>query len=471
VTAQDRSTNKSRFEDGDKPAGSAYVDLIDSFLSVADSTAQSLTSDLSLPKLIATTEVSSPQVNATEVSASAGRFTNVTASNIAASGGDFTSVSAVNIRANNVSASSMNVGTIDNPVQLGPAGTRGRALLIQQVDVSGNNTKKSVTLPGGSDIHDIKFRGRATFEASAGSQVDIRVGTSADDVKFAQRLGHALEALGERQRRVRPVVRIGGQCRGCGWGNGHIGSHRVGGPGVRRYRLRAEAMSTADVNKSVRGIVNEVQRRLGVTETSALGANKLSTMLVDFLNDTLDECSDLGEWKQFYRNIKVSAISSTGEYEVATSAPVKNVDQVYIQGRASPLNPVDFREIIRLRRTSSHGTPHSFAVVETSGVNPKIYLHPIPGTNQDGKIIDVHCFEKQRLYSAVTADSSAIPNFPSRMLVQGTYAKAILEEAGQEETDEYKGTQKKYERMQREAYNRLTADTGGDLYLIPGQPR
>ena len=228
-------------------------------------------------------------------------------------------------------------------------------------------------------------------------------------------------------------------------------------------------MSTLDINQTVRQIVNAVQRRQSITETSALGANNTSKLYVDFLNQTLDECSDMGDWKQFFKTIRVSAVSSTGEYEVATSAPVKNVDQVYFQGRAAPLNPVDFREIIRLRRTSAHGTPHSFAVVETSGVNPKIWVHPIPGTNQDGKILDVHCFEKQRLFTAVTADTSAVPNFPSQMLIQGTHAKAILDDAGQEETDDaFKTINAAYLRMQREAYNRLTADTGGDLQVVPG---
>jgi hypothetical protein len=54
MTAKSRVTNKSVFEDGDKPAGSNYVDLIDSFLSLADTTVQSVTSDVALPNLTAT---------------------------------------------------------------------------------------------------------------------------------------------------------------------------------------------------------------------------------------------------------------------------------------------------------------------------------------------------------------------------------------------------------------------------------
>ena len=63
MAQQTRSINKSKFEDGDVPQESDYVDLIDSYLSLADTTAQTVTSDLIIP--VATiTEVSASQVNA-----------------------------------------------------------------------------------------------------------------------------------------------------------------------------------------------------------------------------------------------------------------------------------------------------------------------------------------------------------------------------------------------------------------------
>ena len=188
MTAQTRAVNKGRFEDGDKPPGSSYVDLMDSFISIADTTAQVITSDFGAPKGVFTTEVSSPQVNATEVSASAGRFTEVIAASARISGNMSVSGSGTfgDVSAGTVAASALSTPIIDGPVQVGPSSERGRLVLIQQADISGNNTKKSVTLPGGSDIVDIKFRCRATFQASAGSTVDIMIGTSADEVKFAR---------------------------------------------------------------------------------------------------------------------------------------------------------------------------------------------------------------------------------------------------------------------------------------------
>lgn len=48
MTAQTRSTLKAVFEDGDVPQGSDYTDLIDSFLSLTNTTAQAITSPLEI---------------------------------------------------------------------------------------------------------------------------------------------------------------------------------------------------------------------------------------------------------------------------------------------------------------------------------------------------------------------------------------------------------------------------------------
>jgi hypothetical protein len=62
MTAQTRTVNKGRFENGDRPSGSDFGDLIDSFVAISDSTAQTLTSNLNVPTLIAT-EVSAGVAN------------------------------------------------------------------------------------------------------------------------------------------------------------------------------------------------------------------------------------------------------------------------------------------------------------------------------------------------------------------------------------------------------------------------
>lgn len=62
MTSQTRATLKGVFETGDTPTGTNYTDVMDSFLSLIDTTAQTVTSDLSVPKLLATTEVSAEAI-------------------------------------------------------------------------------------------------------------------------------------------------------------------------------------------------------------------------------------------------------------------------------------------------------------------------------------------------------------------------------------------------------------------------
>jgi len=55
MAAKSRANLKAVFEDGDSPQGSDFEDLIDSFVSLTDTSAQSLASNLTVPVLGATT--------------------------------------------------------------------------------------------------------------------------------------------------------------------------------------------------------------------------------------------------------------------------------------------------------------------------------------------------------------------------------------------------------------------------------
>ena len=180
MTAQTRTTNKGRFEDGDRPPGSDYSDLIDSFVSIADSTVQSITSDFSAPKLIATTEVSSPQVNATEVSASVANLTTLNAATVSAS--------TANVNILNVQAVSASSGTYTGRLRVGTsASDLGDVVLSRTFTIPVNKTKVTAgVLPNGSDIIDIKMFVQTPPAASAASQLDVLVGTSAQDARFAR---------------------------------------------------------------------------------------------------------------------------------------------------------------------------------------------------------------------------------------------------------------------------------------------
>ena len=71
MTSQTRSVNKGRFEQGDTPQGSDYADLIDSYLSLADTTAQSLSYPLSITGAISvSTTVSANSMEATTLTVS-----------------------------------------------------------------------------------------------------------------------------------------------------------------------------------------------------------------------------------------------------------------------------------------------------------------------------------------------------------------------------------------------------------------
>lgn len=171
MTSQTRTVNKGRFEQGDTPQGSDYVDVFDSFLSLADTTAQTVTSQITVPTLNVTTKVSAVLVNASTVSASFIRgndYGTVTAQSIITSGASFIT---------NVSA--------------GPSGAQGQALLAQAVTVASNTSGASnIRLPSKAVISQIRLIVMAT--ASANTQgVNVRVGTSGDATQFASIKGSA----------------------------------------------------------------------------------------------------------------------------------------------------------------------------------------------------------------------------------------------------------------------------------------
>lgn len=228
-------------------------------------------------------------------------------------------------------------------------------------------------------------------------------------------------------------------------------------------------MATTDVRKSVIGIVNEVQRRLGISTTTSLTANRHANTLLDLLNDTIDEISDYGDWQQMFREVNVTAATSVGTYAVEASANVKNIYEIHWDDDVSPLEVRTIEDMRRLQRLTSFGVPRQFAVVGASGVNPKVRVYPVPGSNQNTKLFDVAFYKKPRLLT--TTDVSAVPAFPARLLVQGLYAKALLEENSGEPTPQYQVAELKFAKMLSETHNRLTADTGTDLYLTPTASR
>ena len=232
-------------------------------------------------------------------------------------------------------------------------------------------------------------------------------------------------------------------------------------------------MAIADVNRTVIGIINEVERKLAVNESSFANSTKLATIILDSLNDVITECNDYGRWPHMFREAVVTASASVDRYELAVSAQINNILEIHWANTAgeaediAPLQVVNVQDIRRLQKTRNFGVPRQFAIVNVSGVNPIIRVSPIPGANENKKTFDIAFHKKQRLFTTASADTTAIPLFDSRMLVQGTLAKTLLEEAGQESTPQYTVAYQEYIRMRKEAWNRLTVDTGSEVQVTP----
>ena len=101
MTSQTNAVNKARFEQGDRPQGTDYADLVDSFVALADTTAQTMVGDLTAPNLFANTKVEAVIVSAQTIIASAAVF------------GVFTAA-AMNIGTAN--ATKMHITTLDTDV-------------------------------------------------------------------------------------------------------------------------------------------------------------------------------------------------------------------------------------------------------------------------------------------------------------------------------------------------------------------
>ncbi len=230
-------------------------------------------------------------------------------------------------------------------------------------------------------------------------------------------------------------------------------------------------MAIKDVNLNALQIVNEVQLRLGINETSTLTSTKNSKMLMNLLNDVIAEVSDFGDWPQMFTEVKVTASASVGIYEITASSPVKNIFEIAWGDDTASMEVRTIEDLRRLQRLASFGTPRQFAIVGVSGDNPLFRTYPIPNQTtidaqaSKGGVFDCAIYVKPAILTS--ANASTTIDFPARMIIQGLYAKALLEESGSEPTPQFKTAYAEYIRMRQEALNRFTADTGTDIYITP----
>lgn len=159
MTAQSKATLKGKFETGDTPTGSDYADLIDSALNTADTTAQTLSSDLTVPVLTATT------VTANAVNASSATLTNLDVTNFAV-----TNLSAVTVTAGTVQADNV---TVVSAVSAKDMWTTS----LTSTDINSTNVSAGQLWVGGTQIKQEAFcmiyavaSADTTFSAASGWQ-------------------------------------------------------------------------------------------------------------------------------------------------------------------------------------------------------------------------------------------------------------------------------------------------------------
>ena len=157
MTAQTRAVNKSRFENGDKPQGSDFADLIDSFVAIADTTAQAIQSNLQVVSLIATS------VTAGSVVASAATVTGILSAASVTVSGAVTAASITvtgDVSANKVFSSAAAIGLVSADNVIASAAT------FQSVTVSAARINGSLTFEAAMSTASASAGGGAALPAS-----------------------------------------------------------------------------------------------------------------------------------------------------------------------------------------------------------------------------------------------------------------------------------------------------------------
>lgn len=228
-------------------------------------------------------------------------------------------------------------------------------------------------------------------------------------------------------------------------------------------------MSIGDLRFTVLQVVNEVQRKLGLSETPALTSNKIATELVDHINDIVDSLSDFGNWMETLSTAKVTARTSVQDYVVQASGIIKNIGDIYISNRRGPLSSVNIDMMRMLTRTTAVGQPSQFCIfgVDASSAQPVVRVRPMPDSSTNGSLFSILYYKKPSQYT--TADTNTVIPFPARVVVAGVLARYTLRESGGAQTEMYQVYNQDYENGRRNALNRFNSDTGWDISFSPAR--
>lgn len=231
-------------------------------------------------------------------------------------------------------------------------------------------------------------------------------------------------------------------------------------------------MSLSDQRMTAIDIINEVRRKVKINPVTSLDQDKDSLTKLAYLNDVISEVSDYGNWQEALVSVTVTAHSSVAEYSIDVSAypVIQNIHEVVFDNRPGEMRMVTLDTIRRLQRSGQWGRPTQWAVkgVDANG-NPYISVCPIPVSAQEGLEFNVLVYSKPPFIT--TAQSTLVPPFPGKLLVQGLLTKTVLDESDGEPTARYQSVKKVYDDMLYESYNRYNGDSGSTVFFRPGRGR
>lgn len=151
MTVQTRATLKAYFDNGDVMTAQSFVDLMDSFVHLSDTTAQTLNSDLIFPNLTVTDVCANNAAITGTLRASAAKFTGAVRQGVSAAAS--------------------------------AADSRGYVLVVQESTVAASATSQVAFLPSTSNIQRLAVKVLAA-SSGAGGGTTIRVGDAADGQRF-----------------------------------------------------------------------------------------------------------------------------------------------------------------------------------------------------------------------------------------------------------------------------------------------
>lgn len=226
-------------------------------------------------------------------------------------------------------------------------------------------------------------------------------------------------------------------------------------------------MGLGDIRYTVLQTVQEVFRKLGLDAPSSLTANKLSIQMVDFINDICNELSDFGNWQEMLVSANIPCSASVMNYLIPTSGNVKNIGDIFFSQRTGPMRHVTLEEMRILTRVTAVGTPSQYTLFGTdaSSGNPIIRVRPMPVSAQSTGVFSVLYYQRPPLYAS--GDDSVVIPFPSRVVVLGVLAKAVMNESEGAITDRYTKTYQDYLSARKEALNRFSGDSGWSVSFRP----